>query len=105
MERASTIYLYTSTPPLTCDGRREDKSTRVERQRGSGRPGAAGGCGELARGEKEFRINCESQDLNSRPGALIPCRRVGGERLAEYDGCFIESRGRVYIGVQVVDLE
>jgi hypothetical protein len=67
MERASTIYLYTSTPPLMCDGRREDKSTRVERQRGSGRPGAAGGCGE-------FRINCESQDLNSRPGALIPCQ-------------------------------
>jgi hypothetical protein len=66
MERASTIYLYTSTPPLTCDGRREDKSTRAERQRGSGRPGAAGGCGELARGEEElargeeeFRINCE----------------------------------------------
>jgi hypothetical protein len=25
IERASTIHLYTSTPPLTCDGRRESQ--------------------------------------------------------------------------------
>jgi hypothetical protein len=31
MERASTIHLYTSTPPPTCDGRRE-KSTCGHRQ-------------------------------------------------------------------------
>jgi hypothetical protein len=31
MERISTIHLYTSTLPLTCD--KEDKSTRVETQR------------------------------------------------------------------------
>jgi hypothetical protein len=30
MKRASTIYLYTSTPPLTCDG--EDESTRIVTQ-------------------------------------------------------------------------
>jgi hypothetical protein len=37
--------------------------------------------------------------------ALIPCRRIRGERLAEYDECIIEPLGRVYIGVQGVDLE
>jgi hypothetical protein len=37
--------------------------------------------------------------------ALIPCRRIGGERLAEYDGYIIEPLGRVYIDVQQTDLE
>jgi hypothetical protein len=32
MERASTIHLYTLTPPLTCDG--EDKSTRGDSEIG-----------------------------------------------------------------------
>jgi hypothetical protein len=31
--RASTIYLYTSTPPLTCDGRRESQHVNTDRRR------------------------------------------------------------------------
>jgi hypothetical protein len=33
MEKASTIHLYTSTPPLTCDGRRERRRRRRRRRR------------------------------------------------------------------------
>jgi hypothetical protein len=33
MERASTIHLYTSTPPLTCDGRRESQYVDTDRRR------------------------------------------------------------------------
>jgi hypothetical protein len=32
MERASTIHLYTSTPPLTCDGRRESQHVDTDRR-------------------------------------------------------------------------
>jgi hypothetical protein len=35
MERASTIHLYTSTPPLTCDGRRESQHVDTDRRRKS----------------------------------------------------------------------
>jgi hypothetical protein len=37
--------------------------------------------------------------------ALIPCKTIEKRRLAKYDGCVIESWGRVYIGLQGVDLE
>jgi hypothetical protein len=33
MERASTIHLYTSTPPLTCDGRIESQHVDTDRRR------------------------------------------------------------------------
>jgi hypothetical protein len=33
MERASTIHLYTSTPPLTCDGRRESQYVDTDRRK------------------------------------------------------------------------
>jgi hypothetical protein len=33
MERASTIHIYTSIPPLTCDGRRESQHVNTERRR------------------------------------------------------------------------
>jgi hypothetical protein len=56
MERASTIYLYTSTPPLTCDGRRESQHM------------------DTKGGDSNFTINCENQDLNTRSLALIPCQ-------------------------------
>jgi hypothetical protein len=55
MEGASTIHLYTSTPPLTCDGRRESQHM------------------DTKGGDNNFTINCENQDSNSRPWALIPC--------------------------------
>jgi hypothetical protein len=35
MERTSTIYLYTSTPPLTCDRRRESQHVDTDRRRES----------------------------------------------------------------------
>jgi hypothetical protein len=38
-------------------------------------------------------------------GCLSGCRRIGERGMAEYDGCIIEPLGRVYIDVQVVDLE
>jgi hypothetical protein len=53
MERASTIHLYTSTPPLTCDGRRESQHV------------------DTKGGNSNFTINCENQDSNSRP--WVPC--------------------------------
>jgi hypothetical protein len=56
MERASTIHIYTSTPPLTCDGRRESQHV------------------DTKEGDNNFTINCENQDLNTRPWALIPCQ-------------------------------
>jgi hypothetical protein len=55
MKRASTIHLYTSAPPLTCDGRRESQHV------------------DTKGGNSNFTINCENQDSNSRPWALIPC--------------------------------
>jgi hypothetical protein len=78
MESVSTIHLYTSTPPLTCDGRREsqhvDTDIRRESQhvdtngrRESQHVGTKGG-------NSNFTINCENQDSNSRPWALIPCQ-------------------------------
>jgi hypothetical protein len=33
MERASTIYLYTSIPPLTCDGGRESQHIDTDGRR------------------------------------------------------------------------
>jgi hypothetical protein len=33
MERASTIHLYASTPPLTCDGRRESQHVDTNRRK------------------------------------------------------------------------
>jgi hypothetical protein len=33
MERASTIHLYTSTTPLTCDGRIESQHVDTDRRR------------------------------------------------------------------------
>jgi hypothetical protein len=33
MERASMIHLYTSTPPLMCDGRRESQHVDTNRRR------------------------------------------------------------------------
>jgi hypothetical protein len=33
MERASTIHLYTSTHPLTYDGRRESQHVDIDRRR------------------------------------------------------------------------
>jgi hypothetical protein len=68
MERASTIYLYTSTPPLTCDGRREDKSTHVERQRGSGRPGAAGARQRRGRGSGGGRARQQQTEAGGGGG-------------------------------------
>jgi hypothetical protein len=56
MERASTIHLYTSTPPLTCEGRRESQHV------------------DTKGGDSNFTINCENQDLNTRPWAVIPCQ-------------------------------
>jgi hypothetical protein len=56
MEMASTIHLYNSTPPLTCDGRRENQHV------------------DTKGGNNNFIINCENQDLNTRPWALIPCQ-------------------------------
>jgi hypothetical protein len=53
---ASTIHLYTSTPPLTCDGRRESQHV------------------DTKEGNSNFTINCENQDSNLRPWALIPCQ-------------------------------
>jgi hypothetical protein len=80
MERASTIYLYTSTPPLTCDESREKSSCGQDgnrRNRGRGEL-AATVTGKVntwtQRGATAiFIINCENQDSNSRPWALIPC--------------------------------
>jgi hypothetical protein len=56
MERTSTIHLYTSTPLLTCDGRRESQHMDTKGD------------------DNNFIINCENQDLNTRPWALIPCQ-------------------------------
>jgi hypothetical protein len=56
MERASTIHLYTSIPPLTCDGRRESQHV------------------DAKGGNNNFTINCKNQDLNTRPWDLIPCQ-------------------------------
>jgi hypothetical protein len=61
MERASTIHLYTSTPPLTCDGRRESQHVDTDRRRESQHVNTKGG-------NNNFTINCENQDSNSRPG-------------------------------------
>jgi hypothetical protein len=56
IERTRQFTLYTSTPPLTCDGRRESQHVDTK--------GAT----------TIFTINCENQDSNSRPWALIPCQ-------------------------------
>ena len=77
MERASTIYLYTQHPLSrvtgeekvnTCKPEESDDARRVSEvwlnrqihgQRG---------------GSSNLRINCTTQDSNSRPWALIPCQ-------------------------------
>jgi hypothetical protein len=43
MERASTIHLYTSIPPLTCDGRRESQHVNTDRRRESQHVDTKGG--------------------------------------------------------------
>jgi hypothetical protein len=60
-----TIHLYTSTPPLTCDGRRESQHVDTDGKRENQHVDTKGG-------NSNFIINCENQDSNSRPWALIP---------------------------------
>jgi hypothetical protein len=42
-KRASTIHLYISTPPLTCDGRRESQHVNTDRTRESQHVDTKGG--------------------------------------------------------------
>jgi hypothetical protein len=67
MERARQFHLYTSTPPLTCDGRRESQHVDTNRRRENQHVDTKGG-------NSNFTINCENQDSNLRPWALIPCQ-------------------------------
>jgi hypothetical protein len=71
MERAGTIYLYTSTPPLTCDGRRESQHMNTDRRRENqyvdiNRRRESQHV-DTKGGNNNFTINCENQDLNSSP--------------------------------------
>jgi hypothetical protein len=74
---ASTIHLYTSTPPLTCDGRRESQHVDTDRRRENQHVDTNGRREsqhvDTKGGNSNFTINCENQDSNSRPWALIPC--------------------------------
>jgi hypothetical protein len=78
MKRASTIHLYTSTPPLTCDGRRESQHVDTDKRRESQHVDTNGRREsqhvDTKGGDSNFTINCENQDSNSRPWALIPCQ-------------------------------
>jgi hypothetical protein len=78
MERASTIHLYTSTPSLTCDGRREsqhvDTDRREENQHVDTNGRRESQHVDTKGGNSNFIINCENQDSNSRPWVLIPCQ-------------------------------
>jgi hypothetical protein len=78
MEMASTIHLYTSTPPLTCDGRRESQHVDTDRRRESQHMDTNGRREsqhmDTKGGNNNFTINCENQNSNSRPWALIPCQ-------------------------------
>jgi hypothetical protein len=79
MERASTIHLYTLTPPLTCDGRRESQHVDTDRRRESQYVDTNGRREsqhvDTKRGNNNFTINCKNQDSNSRHWALIPCHQ------------------------------
>jgi hypothetical protein len=43
MKKASKIHLYTSTPPLTCDGRRESQHMDIDRRKESQHVDTKGG--------------------------------------------------------------
>jgi hypothetical protein len=71
MEMASIIHLYTSTPPLTCDGRIESQHVDTDRRRESQHVDTNGKREsqhvDTKGGNNNFTINCENQDSNSRP--------------------------------------
>jgi hypothetical protein len=72
MEKASTIHLYTSTAPLTCDGRRESQHVDTDRRRESQHVHKNGRREsqhmETKGGESNFTINCETRTRTQDPG-------------------------------------
>jgi hypothetical protein len=65
MERDSTIHVYTSTPPLTCDRRREsqhvDTDMRRENQHVDTNGRRESQHVDIKGGNSNFTINCENQ--------------------------------------------
>jgi hypothetical protein len=48
------------------------------------------------RGNNNFRINCERQDSNSRPWALIPCRTACSSQCDQKTDLMEEIRQYIY---------
>jgi hypothetical protein len=69
--KGQAIHLYTSTPPLTCDERRESQHVDTDRRRENQHVDTNGRRKsqhvDTKGGNSNFTINCKNQDSNSRP--------------------------------------